>query len=76
LKASGEAVPSKADGVKGAITLPPGANVTKVEQLLHDGTTRPLESAPANTPDAPGLDLYIADAATDVMHTVIHYELN
>jgi hypothetical protein len=57
------------------VPLPPGATVTGVEQLLHDGTTRPLDSAAVSTPDGPGLELHVEDAAGEVMHTVIHYSL-
>ena len=57
------------------VPLPPGAEVTKVEQVLHDGATRPWEATPCETLDGPGVDLYVEDAAGDVMHTVIHYTL-
>mgnify|MGYP000468582900 FL=1 len=57
------------------VPLPPGATVTGVEHLLHDGTTRPLESDSVSTPDGPGLELHVEDAAGEVMHTVVHYKL-
>ena len=70
-----KAVIGSSESRTAAIPLPPKSKVTKAEQLLHDGSTRPLESAPADTPDGPGIELHIEDAAGDVMHTVIHYEL-
>ncbi|MFH0963347.1 MAG: hypothetical protein V2A58_04975 [Planctomycetota bacterium] len=55
------------------VPLPRGAKVERVEQLLHDGSTRPLGWTPVETADGAGAEVRVADAATEVMHTVIRY---
>ena len=70
-----KAVIGSSESRTATIPLPPGAELTRVEQICHDGSSRSLASTPAHTPDGPGVELYIEDAAGDVMHTVVHYRL-
>ena len=68
-----KAVIGSSESRTAAIPLPPAAEVVRVEQVDHDGSSRQLVYAPVQTSDGPGLELYIEDAAGRVMHTVIRY---
>ncbi len=57
------------------VPLPPGAEVVAVRQVFHDDSSHPLEFQPLETRDGAGLRLHVADAAGEVMHTVIDYRL-
>ena len=55
--------------------LPPGAKVGAVEMVGHNGKTRPWKADPIDTPDGPGLEMYVEDCGADALYYRVRYSL-